>query len=69
MNAREAAMAKLSRGQRTGAGTVALLVLAALSLMLMVMLVLGLVAVPTGRRGSTEDGAVVELKLPIYRYV
>jgi hypothetical protein len=69
LRGRVAAMAKLTRGQRAGAGTVALLVLAALSLMLMVMLVLGLVAVPTGHRRSIDDGAVVELKLPTHRYV
>jgi len=61
-------MAKLSRGQRTGAGTFMLLVLALLSLMLMIMLLLGLVAVPGGTRGrSIDDGAVVELKLPLHR--
>lgn len=61
------AMARLSRGQRTGAGTVALMVLALLSLVLMTMLVLGLVAVPSVSRTATEDGAVVELKLPSHR--
>ncbi|KAG0600716.1 hypothetical protein M758_11G055700 [Ceratodon purpureus] len=61
-------MARLSRGQRTGAGTVALMVLALLSLVLMTMLVLGLVAVPSVSRTATEDGAVVELKLPSHRH-
>lgn len=61
-------MAKLSRGQRKGAGTMALLVLALLSLMLMILLLLGLVAVPGASPGrSREDGAVVELKLPTHR--
>lgn len=62
-----AAMAKLSRGQRTGARTVALLVLAFLSLALMLMLVLGLVAVISGSRTGIDDGAVVELKLPSHK--
>lgn len=64
---RFAAMARLSRGQRTGAGTVALLVLAFLSLVLLLVLVLGLVAVPSGSRTGIDDGAVVGLKLPSHK--
>jgi len=46
-----------------------LLVLALLSLLLMIMLLLGLVAVPGGsRRRSMDEGAVVELKLPLHRH-
>lgn len=64
-----AAMARLSRGQRTGVGTMALLVFAFLSLIVMVMLLLDVVAMPSGRRGSIDEGAEVELKLPTHRHV
>jgi len=63
-------MARLSRGQRAGAGTTALLVMALLSLVLLVMLILGLVAVPAVPRRFEDDtsGAVVELKLPSHQH-
>lgn len=60
-------MAKLSRGQRRGAGTMALLVLVLLSLALMLMLALGFVAMPSASHGSSAD--VVEIKLPSHRWV
>lgn len=63
-------MARLSRGQRAGAGTTALLVMALLSLVLLLMLILGLVAVPAVPRRFEDDtsGAVVELKLPSHQH-
>jgi hypothetical protein len=60
-------MARVSRGHRTGAGTVALLVLASLSLVLTLLVVLGLVAMPSVSRIATEEGAAVELKLPAHK--
>ena len=56
-------MARLSRGQRFGAGAVALRVLAFLTL----VLVLGLVAMPSLSPSVNDNRAVVELKLPLHK--